>query len=86
MINILHERYTQEQLDGMPQYQRLMSLYSNLRPLLPGQMELDLSSPRAAEAAADVDDDEESATAENEKRAGVNVEFMGMKCCAAAMP
>ena len=27
MINILHERYTQEQLDGMPQYQRLMSLY-----------------------------------------------------------
>ena len=86
MINILHERYTQEQLDGMPQYQRLMSLYSNLRPLLPGQMELDLSSPRAAEAAEAVDDDEESATAENEKRAGVNVEFMGMKCCAAAMP
>ena len=86
MINILHERYTQEQLDGMPQYQRLMSLYSNLRPLLPGQMELDLSSPRAAEAAEAVEDDEGSAAAENEKRAGVNVEFMGMKCCAAAMP
>ena len=86
MINILHERYTQEQLDGMPQYQRLMSLYSNLRPLLPGQMELDLSSPRAAEAAEAVEDDEGSAAAENEKRAGVNVEFMGMKCCTPAMP
>ena len=47
-------------------------------------MELDLSSPRAA-AAEDVDDDEEGATAENEKRAGVNVEFMGMKCCAVAI-
>ena len=47
-------------------------------------MELDLSSPRAA-AAEDVDDDGEGATAENEKRAGVNVEFMGMKCCAAAI-
>ena len=31
MINILHERYTQEQLDGMPQYQRLMSLYRDGR-------------------------------------------------------
>ena len=31
MINILHERYTQEQLDGMPQYQRLMSLYRDDR-------------------------------------------------------
>ena len=31
MINILHERYTQEQLDGMPQYQRLMTLYRDDR-------------------------------------------------------
>ena len=35
MIVLLHHRYTMDQLEHLPQYQRLMSLYNSLKPLLP---------------------------------------------------
>ncbi len=35
MILILHARYSQDQLDELPQYARLISLYNSLKPLLP---------------------------------------------------
>jgi len=38
MIEALHGRYTQEQLQSLPQYQRLMQLHASLMPLLPQQM------------------------------------------------
>jgi len=38
MIDQLHIRYDQAQLNAMPQYQRLMQLYASLMPLLPMPM------------------------------------------------
>jgi len=38
MIYALHGRYSQEQLNTLPQYQRLMQLHASLMPLLPQQM------------------------------------------------
>lgn len=38
MIDALHNRYTQDQLHSLPQYQRLMQLHASLMPLLPEQM------------------------------------------------
>ncbi len=38
MIESLHERYTQDQLNSLSQYQRLMSLHTSLMPLLPQSM------------------------------------------------
>ena len=35
MIRLLHARYTQEQLNQLPQYARLMGIYQSLSPLLP---------------------------------------------------
>ena len=38
MIESLHERYSQDQLNSLPQYQRLMQLHVSLMPLLPQSM------------------------------------------------
>ena len=35
MIDALHQKYPPEQLAEMPQFERLMTIYSNLQPLLP---------------------------------------------------
>ena len=35
MIQMLHMKYTEEQLENLPQYQKLMKLYTSLKPLLP---------------------------------------------------
>eukprot|EP00095_Tigriopus_kingsejongensis_P006178 snap_masked-scaffold191_size271209-processed-gene-0.7 protein:Tk06178 transcript:snap_masked-scaffold191_size271209-processed-gene-0.7-mRNA-1 annotation:"AGAP009693-PA" len=45
MIQLLHRRYTPEQLDGLPQYGRLMELYESLRPLLPSNTFQELVPP-----------------------------------------
>ncbi|TRY61268.1 hypothetical protein TCAL_12548 [Tigriopus californicus] len=47
MIQMLHRRYTPEQLDGLPQYGRLMELYQSLRPLLPTTAIQDILQPEA---------------------------------------
>lgn len=38
MIEALHSRYSAEQLNSLPQYQRLMQLHASLMPLLPEQL------------------------------------------------
>lgn len=48
MIQLLHRRYTPEQLDGLPQYGRLMELYQSLRPLLPTTAIQDILQPEAS--------------------------------------
>ena len=37
LIQALHSRFSLEQLDELPQYQRLISLHKSLAPLLPSQ-------------------------------------------------
>jgi hypothetical protein len=64
MVRVLHDRYTQEQLERLPQYRRLMALYESLRPLLPTTQGEVTVTP----------------IAEAKKRSGVNVDFMGEQC------
>lgn len=68
MIELLHERYSQEELQNLGQYQRLMSLYESLKPLLPEGVVGDLKLEQ-----------EDGPGEEKKKRSAFNMDFMGEK-------
>ncbi len=55
MIDAVHERYSAEQLQRLPQYKRLMSIYESLKPLLPASQQGESSMPLAKKAGMTMD-------------------------------
>ena len=79
MIDLLHRRYSQEELQNLEQYQRLMSLYESLKPLLPQGSAGDLQMVEEPSVAATgtAGDPEQGVVA---KRSPFNMDFMGKNC------
>lgn len=71
MINLLHLRYNRDELQNLEQYQRLMSLYDSLKPLLPHGSVSDLNM-------VEEEEQEQAETGVTQKkRSAFNMDFMG---------
>ena len=77
MIAKLNAKYPPQLLKDLPQYQRLMTLYNSLAPLLPEAKMEDLQPQRFDELL----EEDSSADAEDNlgKRSSMSVDFMGMQ-------
>ena len=72
MIDALHQKYEPAQLAEMPQFQRLMTIYSSLQPLLP-KCNAEPAKPVSRGEPRGANPEDET----REKRSGVRMDFMG---------